>query len=76
MLCVVEISQVRQVVHTHPLNGLLFFNRSVDFLNLWRLSFDSIVAVHTDVCRRNTRLLTFVNARVAISTVNLVLASV
>ena len=69
----VEISQIGQVVHADPLDRRIGLNSFVNLLDFWRLLLDYAVAVHTNVGCRNCSRFTFVNTRVTVITVNLIL---
>ena len=80
MLGVVKVSQVRQVVNPYPLDRFLVVE---SLYNLSNLAFtgvgarlDLIVAVHTNIDRRDGSALAFHYAYVTIFTVDLVLTGV
>src|SRR5690606_8234785 len=76
VLLVVEIRQIRQVVNAHPLYRFVVLYRRIYFLYLKGFRFDSRVAVHTDVRRRNVGILAFPYPGMAVVAVYLVLPCV
>src|SRR5687767_13926169 len=77
VLGVVEVSQVRKVVNADPFDGFIIFRGRHDLSDFnfacQATLFDLIVAVHTNVDRRDRSVLPFRSAHVTIFTVNFVL---
>ena len=80
VLGVVEVRQVGQVVNAHPFDGLVLVVSANDLSDLGfacdGTRLDLVVAVHTDVDRRNCCILSFRNTSVAVFTIDLVLTRV
>ena len=72
MLGVVKIGQIRQVVYPYPFNRFITGSSLIKFFDFRRTRLNGIMAVPANVYRRDPRLFAFLDARMAITAVNLV----
>src|SRR5437667_836053 len=72
----IEVGEVRKIVHTHPFERLAVFETVAYRFEIGTVSPDLFVAIHADRRRRHPRGIRSLNRRVAIATIDAVIAHV